>query len=65
MQFELYDYTRYDIVGQTAWYAKAYDDGEQALRTVLVTHPHEAHLQRNLLFYVERKKLNLKNESDK
>jgi glycosyltransferase involved in cell wall biosynthesis len=55
VEIELYDYTRYDILGQVAWYANEFADGEQALNTVIATHPELGHLQRNLEFYLRRK----------
>ena len=56
VEHELYDYARYDIMGQAAWYVKAYDEGEQAVRMALEVHPEYEHLQRNIIFYLGREK---------
>ncbi|HZW61942.1 MAG TPA: glycosyltransferase [Candidatus Babeliales bacterium] len=53
---ELYDYVRYDILGQTAWYAQEFEVGEQALLKALEVHPEYEHLKKNLQFYEQRKK---------
>ncbi len=51
---ELYDYVRYDIVGQVAWYVQEFAVGEYALREGLKIYPDMQHLKRNLEFYVNR-----------
>lgn len=56
LEKELYDYVLDDILGQTAWYVQEYDDGEQALRRVIAAYPEIPHLQKNLEFYVQRKR---------
>lgn len=53
---DLYDYTRYDLMGIHAWYMKEYERGESALRRALEINPHNEHLKQNLDFYLGRKK---------
>ena len=48
---ELYDYTRYDLLGMSAWYVGAYDIGKNAVLQALKAHPEAAHLQTNLSWY--------------
>lgn len=52
---ELYEYTRYDILGICAWYAKEYDVGEAALKKALELNPDDQHFKNNLKYYIERK----------
>jgi hypothetical protein len=52
---ELYTYVRYDLLGQYAWYAQAFEVGEWAMRKALEAKPDHEHLKRNLQFYVDRK----------
>lgn len=52
---ELYDYTRYDILGRCAWYVGQFDIGEEAARNALKVRPYMSHLHKNLAFYVNRR----------
>jgi tetratricopeptide (TPR) repeat protein len=52
---ELYDFTRYDILGIAAWYAEAFEEGEHAIRKALEYKPHEQYLKNNLKFYIEHR----------
>jgi glycosyltransferase involved in cell wall biosynthesis len=51
---DLYNYTRYDILGQCAWYIGDYHAGEQALREAMKQNPGNSHFVDNLLFYLDR-----------
>jgi len=48
---ELYDYTRYDHLGISAWYVGEYEIGKEAVLQALTVAPDAPHLQRNLDFY--------------
>ncbi|MBS1986822.1 tetratricopeptide repeat protein [Candidatus Dependentiae bacterium] len=50
----VYDYVRYDLIGQCAWYTKDYEVGEAAVRQALVAQPNAPHLYGNLTYYVHR-----------
>ncbi len=52
---EAYDFTRHDVLGQSAWYVKEFDMGEQAVRQALKVHDNYPHLFTNLSFYLNRK----------
>jgi len=52
---ELYDYTRYEILGRCAWYVGQFDIGEEAVRNALKARPYMNHLHKNLAFYVNRR----------
>lgn len=51
---EVYNVTRYDVLGISAWYMGKYELGEWAVRQALANCPDAAHLQKNLQFYTER-----------
>lgn len=51
---EIYEYVRYDLLGQYAWYVGNFDVGEWAVRKALQARPQQEHLTRNLQFYVNR-----------
>lgn len=51
---EAYNYTRYDILGQAAWYTKDYEIGEAAVRKALKVKPEMVHLYHNLAYYLHR-----------
>jgi hypothetical protein len=53
---ELYDYTRWDLLGIVAWYVEQYEKGERAVRNALLYHPDAHHLQNNLKYYLDHKK---------
>jgi len=53
---ELYDFTRYDLLGRVAWYMGEYALGEKAVRKALQIYPQLQYLNTNLTFYVNRKK---------
>lgn len=48
---DLYDLTRYDLLGISAWYLGEYEIGKQAVLQALATHPNMPHLQKNLECY--------------
>lgn len=52
---DMYDYARYDILGQCAWYLNEYEVGEEAVRKALKAHADYTHLHTNLAFYLNRK----------
>lgn len=52
---ELYNYTRWDLLGIVAWYIGEYEKGEAAIRKALEFRPHDTRLLNNLKFYVDRK----------
>jgi len=54
---EAYEYVRHDVLGQCAWYVQSYDLGEAAVKKALNFHPSYEHLNKNLAFYENRKKL--------
>ena len=51
---EVYNITRYDVLGISAWYVGKYELGEWAIRQALRSCPDSTHLQKNLQFYTER-----------
>jgi len=53
---EVYEYTRFDVLGQCAWYAGEFEVGEQAVREALKVRHDLPHLETNLNFYLNRKK---------
>ena len=53
---ELYEYTRYDILGRCAWYVGQYAIGEAAIRLALNAHPDLPHLKSNLALYEKKRK---------
>lgn len=53
---QVYDCTRYDLLGRCAWYVGEYEIGEAAVRAALIACPDAPHLLRNLAFYTERTK---------
>lgn len=52
---EAFDYFRWDILGQCAWYVKEYSIGEDAVRQALRVHDNYPHLLNNLSYYLNRK----------
>jgi len=52
---DMYTYTRYDILGQSAWYIGEYNVGEWALKKALKKHKEKSHLNSNLSFYIEKR----------
>ncbi len=52
---EAYDFVRWDILGQCAWYVGEYNLGEEAVREALKIHENYPHLFTNLSFYLNRK----------
>lgn len=48
---DLYDYTRYDLLGISAWYTKEYAIGKAAVMKALQARPNLPHLQTNLTCY--------------
>lgn len=52
---EAFDFTRWDILGQCAWYVKEFEIGEQAVREALNIHGEYQHLFTNLSFYLNQK----------
>jgi len=53
---DLYHITRHDILAQCSWYIGEFETGEKAARDALLAYPHDERLNKNLAFYVERKK---------
>lgn len=51
---ELYDYTRYDLLGISAWYVHKYKIGKAAVENALKTRHDISRLQKNLAFYQKR-----------
>ena len=51
-----YDYIRWDVLGQCAWYTGYFDMGEEAVKNALQRHPEKIHLHENLDVYTSRKK---------
>lgn len=51
---ETYNFVRYDLMGQCAWYTRDYEVGEAAVRQALAAQPNAAHLYANLVYYVHR-----------
>lgn len=58
---ELYNFTRYDVLGTCAWYVGEYEVGEWAIRQALATDPDNVRLQKNLEFYTTGLRQALKN----
>jgi hypothetical protein len=52
---ELYEYTRYNILGICAWYVQEFEIGEQAVLNALKKYPNQPHLYRNMGLYLKRK----------
>lgn len=52
---ELYDFTRWDLLGIVSWYMGQYEKGEAAVRKALLYKPDDERLKSNLKFYVDRK----------
>lgn len=50
-----YDYIRWDVLGQCAWYVGYFDMGEDAVKNALKRHPDKAHLHENLDIYQTRR----------
>lgn len=48
---EMYSYTRFNVLGISAWYAKEDKIGKWAVEKALEAHPNYPHLQTNLQFY--------------
>lgn len=48
---ELYDYTRYNLMGISAWYVGKYIDGKEALIKAIENRPNMNNLKKNLSFY--------------
>jgi hypothetical protein len=51
LEKQLYDFTRYDILGKCAWAAGEYEIGEWATLQALKVKPNEEYLQHNLSVY--------------
>lgn len=51
---ELYDFTRYDLLGRAAWYVQDYNLGESAIRKAISLYPNKSYLQENLKYYAQR-----------
>lgn len=52
---EAYEFIRYDILGQCAWYVNAFEEGEKAIREAIKAHDNYPHLFTNLSFYLNRR----------
>lgn len=52
---DVYELTRYDLLGISAWYIGQYDKGEAAIRKALEFRPDNELLKTNLKFYIDRK----------
>lgn len=52
---EGYEYTRWDILGQSAWYVGEFEIGEAAVREALRLHENYPHLLNNLSFYLNKR----------
>lgn len=52
---EAYEFTRWDILGQCAWYVGEFEVGEDAVREALNTHGNYQHLLNNLSFYLNKR----------
>lgn len=52
---ELYNYTRYNLLGICAWYIDEFEHGEQAVLNALKAHPETPHLYFNMGLYLQRK----------
>jgi tetratricopeptide (TPR) repeat protein len=51
---DLYEYTRYDLLGICAWYVGEYKVGQEAVMMALKAHPDYPHLYKNAAFYSEK-----------
>lgn len=51
---ELYDFTRYDLLGRSAWYMEEYALGEQAVHQALKVHPDLEYLQINTSLFASK-----------
>jgi len=49
---DLYNYTRYDLLGISAWYVGEYELGKQAVMHALLMQPEDQRLKSNLNFYL-------------
>lgn len=52
---EAYEYSRWDVLGQCAWYVNEFEIGEAAVREAIRVHDNYPHLFTNLSFYVNRR----------
>lgn len=52
---EAYDFTRHDLLGQSAWYVQEFEIGEQEVRKAIKVKDSMPHLFKNLSFYVNRR----------
>lgn len=52
---ELYHYSRYALVGMSAWQMQQFDIGEQALRRAIEAQPDNLYLYQQLKLYVDRR----------
>ncbi len=52
---EAYEYNRWDILGQCAWYVGEFEVGEEAIREALKMHEDYPHLLNNLSFYLNKR----------
>ncbi len=50
-----YDFTRYDLLGMSAWYVGEYEIGEKAVEQALLYAPGAEHLQYNLSLYKSKR----------
>lgn len=50
----LYDFTRYEILGISAWYVQAFQEGEAAARLLTAQFPDNQHVKENLKYYEQR-----------
>lgn len=50
----VYDYSRYEVLSKSAWYAGEYELGESATRMAIQARSDMPHLYRNLACYVEK-----------
>lgn len=50
-----YDYIRWDVLGQCAWYVGYFDMGEDAVQSALKAQPDKIHLHENLEIYQSRR----------
>ncbi len=48
---ELYDYSRFDLLGIAAWYLGKFQMGKDAVKKALAIHPEHKHLHQNLALY--------------
>lgn len=53
INYEFYDYYRYDLLGRAAWYLGKFEEGENAVRQALSARPSFMHLKSNLGFYTQ------------